>query len=464
MNLSNAMLAAAAAVLLLVRATDAQAPTMYRAEYLGPAIGAAAMNESGAVVGSTSLGGAIRGWIAGPGAPVTALPLPAGHLSSFAHDINDAGVIVGVVSTSTSPEFFGEAAAWTPDGAGGYVISLLGKLPGHQTSAAVALNDVGDIVGHSTLNGFRSPVLFTAPGGVLDLGPTGVFDPHSINDARVLVDSSFVVKTLDLDTMVAQSLGLPTGPPSYIATDSAKINASGQVAGLGILATSTSCDRVAARYTEGVGWQVFSGCGTANGAYDLNDRGDVVMRLNVAPYVRFEGQGTYRIEDLILEDSGHWYVINGYGLTINDTRQMVVAANHATSGQSGLLFLHPTEGVCQTDLGFGGPGGLSLSVCGGDLATGTQATLQLVGALPGQPAWLVAGLSASPTPFKGGTLVPLPVLVVLPVLVGAGGSATLPGVPGGGGPLAAYVQFVQQDPAQPAGYALSNAVRVEWLP
>jgi hypothetical protein len=68
------------------------------------------------------------------------------------------------------------------------------------------------------------------------------------------------------------------------------------------------------------------------------------MRLNVAPYVRFEGiagGGTFRIEDLIVNDVGHWYVTNGYGLTINNARQMAVPAHNDVTGQGGIVLLTP---------------------------------------------------------------------------------------------------------------------------
>jgi len=312
----------------------------YTAEYLGPAVGAAAMNSKATVVGTSTSAGTF-GWVAGPGLPITPLPLPAGMQSSEANDVNESGVVVGAVSESSSTQFGPLAVVWIPDGAGSHTVGLLGKLPGDVGSVATALNDVGDIVGYSTDGTFRRPVLFTAADGILDLTPTGVFDPSAINDQRVLVDQSFTVKRLDLDTMVAEDLGVPAGPPTFLATRSSAINESNQVAGLAISASTPSCDRYAARYTDGVGWEVFSGCGSANGAYDMNDRGDVVMRLNVAPYVRFEGLGTFRIEDLIENDVGHWYVINGYGVTINDARQLVVPASNPGTGQSGLILLTP---------------------------------------------------------------------------------------------------------------------------
>ncbi len=328
---------------LLPSLTAAQTPR-YHAEYLGEFF-PGRLSESGEIIGTTSVGGNQRGYIAGSGHPLQLLPLPSGMISSYAIDMNEQGVIVGAASAYYSPEFLGRAIAWDPDGQGGYTPRYLGELAGQSISRATAVNILGDIVGYSSDGTYRYPVLFTGAGGVMDLSSTGVFDPVDINDHRVLVDHSFTVKRLDLNTMVVEDLGVPPG--NYLATSAAAINEAGQVGGLAILTTGGNCDRVAARYTDEVGWQVFSSCGQYNGVSDMNETGDVVMRLNVAPYVRFEGLGTFLIEDLIVNDVGHWYVSNISGLTINSAQWMAVFATNQVTAQSGTLLLRPenTAGV-----------------------------------------------------------------------------------------------------------------------
>ena len=68
-------------------------------------------------------------------------------------------------------------------------------------------------------------------------------------------------------------------------------------------------------------------------------------------------------------------------------------------------------------------------------------------------------------PFKGGTLVPSasPALI-LPFVTDALGRVTLTDIPGGGGPLIVFMQFLIQDAAQPKGWQLSNAIAAEFLP
>lgn len=320
----------------------AGAQPLYNYELLGQFF-PSRISESGQIIGTTTEAGNQRGFVVNPGDPIQLLPLPAGMASSLAIDISEQGVIVGAVSTYNSPEFFGRAVAWDPDGAGGYTTRLLGALPGQSVSRATAVNNLGDIVGYSSDGTYRYPVLFTGPNGVQDLRSTGVFDPIDINDRRILVDRSFTVKRLDLNTMVVEDLGVPPG--SYLATSAVAINEANQVGGLAILSNGGNCDRVAARYTDEIGWEIFSGCGYSNSVADMNEQGDLIMRLNVAPYVRFEGLGTFLVEDLIVNDVGHWYVSNLLGFTINSAKWIVVYGTNQVTGQSGALLLRPENTV-----------------------------------------------------------------------------------------------------------------------
>jgi hypothetical protein len=120
--------------------------------------------------------------------------------------------------------------------------------------------------------------------------------------------------------------------------------------------------------------------------------------------------------------------------------------------------------TCQVDLGFSGPGTAALSLCGGTLATGTTATVELAGATPNAPVFLLVGLASNPTPAFGGTLVPVPVAFVLGGVADGAGGFEIQNVPGGGGPLSVYLQAAHILPASPSGYGLSNAVRADFLP
>jgi len=120
--------------------------------------------------------------------------------------------------------------------------------------------------------------------------------------------------------------------------------------------------------------------------------------------------------------------------------------------------------TCQTDLGFGGPGTALLTLCGGDLSTGTTATLALTGAPAGAPGVLGVGTVFAPTPVLGGTLVPFPPNSITAFVTDGSGAFTVPGVPGGGGPASLFAQCAILDAAQPFGWAISNALQIDVLP
>ncbi len=335
-----------AALSLVMGAAEAQ--PSYEVRYLGPA-NSATMNERGDVVGMTTSFGDPRAYVSVGGAPLELLPLPQGMISSVAYDINDLGVIVGVVSETCCPVDFPLAVVWTPGGAG-YEAELLGQLPGHGRSWASGINNLGDIVGAS-IGQYRSPVLWSGPGQVRDLSATGIFDPSDINDRRVVAARQS--KRLHLDTMAVDDLGVPPG--SFLAADFYDINESNQCAGVAVSTSGDNCDRYAARYTDVSGWEVLSSCGQWNQSSGLNDLGDTIMRRNVDNYVRLEGLGTFRVEDLIDASQGRWYVINAFGIDINNARQMAVIATD-NADRSGAVLLTPIE-PCGGD--FNGDGAVN---------------------------------------------------------------------------------------------------------
>ena len=120
--------------------------------------------------------------------------------------------------------------------------------------------------------------------------------------------------------------------------------------------------------------------------------------------------------------------------------------------------------ICQADVGSGGPGTSTLSVCGGDLSTGTTGTISISGATPGGLVLIFAGLDSNPTPALGGTIVPMPpTLRYFEPLDGTGSYSY--DFLGGGGPMTLYVQGMYLDPSLPApGWGITNTVRVELQP
>ncbi len=118
---------------------------------------------------------------------------------------------------------------------------------------------------------------------------------------------------------------------------------------------------------------------------------------------------------------------------------------------------------CQPDLGFAGPGTALISVCGDPLISGTSAGLALTGAPPFAPSFLAAGIVAGALPIAGGTMVPFPPAVLVPVLADGLGQWELAGIYGAvPGPYSLYVQMAVLDAAELEGVALTNAVRVDF--
>lgn len=471
----------------------AQAPPAYRAEFLGTATFVAALNESGTCVGWTSVGSALRGWVAGPGSPVTPLPLPPGRQSSMVNDVNSAGVIVGTVGSGLSPEFSGTAAAWIPDGQGGYTVVELGALPGHSLSHAVAINDLGDVVGTSHSGMFAYPVLFTAPGGPQDLSPSGLHAPKAVNDLRVVVDES--AQRLDLATGALQTVGLPPPDPiHYVFAFAYDLNDAGQIAATVVMATSTDCDRKSALHTDGSGWLLLSSCGQYNEAYDVNDLGDVVFRAGVTHYVHFAGLGSYLIQGLIVNETGTWYTQASFGsVAINDGRQIAISASNPATGQSGIVLLSPITDVgTQTCYGDGtaagacpcgnasaagsnagclhsGGSGAVLAASGSDSVAADDLVLGLSQAPPAKTAMFLQGGTSGGVPFRDGLLCVASPTVRLQVITtsAAGAGSTSVSIAAVGGVSPGSTRNYQawfRDPFGPCGQGsnLSSAVEILW--
>jgi hypothetical protein len=117
------------------------------------------------------------------------------------------------------------------------------------------------------------------------------------------------------------------------------------------------------------------------------------------------------------------------------------------------------------NLGFtlGGVSGDPLLYGTGPLTEASDGWLVLVNAAPSQPAALFVSLIGTPSPFKGGTLVPVPVLTTFALSTSPGGEIPLGWLawPGGLSGLSVYFQYGVLDGAAPLGIALSNALRAD---
>ena len=116
-----------------------------------------------------------------------------------------------------------------------------------------------------------------------------------------------------------------------------------------------------------------------------------------------------------------------------------------------------------TDLGFALPGaaGAPLLVGTGELLAGSYGTLTLGNAAPSSLALLFVSLEGTSTPFKCGTLVPVPIITMIPFFTDITGSVPLAWTawPEGLSGLSLYVQHAIADPVAICGASLSNALR-----
>ena len=115
--------------------------------------------------------------------------------------------------------------------------------------------------------------------------------------------------------------------------------------------------------------------------------------------------------------------------------------------------------TCQADLGVAGPGNLRLWVCGDDLIEpDSLATIMLEGAVPGTLLFLVMSFTAVPSPFKGGTLVPIPPTIVLAGVPAPTDGRLYFGIGGGGRlPVPIFLQYVG---VNGSAFEMSNAVEM----
>ena len=158
-----------------------------------------------------------------------------------------------------------------------------------------------------------------------------------------------------------------------------------------------------------------------------------------------------------------------FGTAVAIDGETVVAGSHfadlTAKVDAGAAYVFAVDGLdAWTDLGSGlaGAGGVPAFSGTGTLVAGQPVTLALSNAAPSALAMLFVSFASAPAPFKGGTLVTVPVALMLPLATGPGGALNLgvpawpAGVPSG---ASLYFQYAIQDAGAPFGVALSNALR-----
>ena len=144
----------------------------------------------------------------------------------------------------------------------------------------------------------------------------------------------------------------------------------------------------------------------------------------------------------------------------NGSTDLVLTGGDASDHVFVLLNLHPAWPWTTVAPGLPAAGVAAPKLsASGSLVAGQAVTLSLANGASGATAVLVVGLDRINAPFKGGVLVPLPILL-LPVLLDAQGGVALSGtvpapLPAG---LPLYLQTWIVDTSGPAGFTSSNAL------
>jgi probable HAF family extracellular repeat protein len=252
------------------------------AQPIGIAVG---LNDAGQVTGSETLI-TVSGdffpfrWSTATGA----VPISGCCDTRSGNDINDAGTVVGTAQTNAFAGNHGFVATGT-------TMTTLPALPGSDvelSSGAIAINNSGQIVGVSPASGgaFAShAVLWSAAGAIQDLGTLGGTNSAAIdiNDAGQVIGSSQTAGNSathfflwssgsgmqDLNTLIDPNV-----------TSVVEINTSGQIIGT---YSPTNGGSHAFIYTPGSGLRDLGTLGgTTSAPTGLNDKGDVVGSSTLA--------------------------------------------------------------------------------------------------------------------------------------------------------------------------------------
>lgn len=189
-----------------------------------------------------------------------------------------------------------------------------------------------------------------------------------------------------------------------------------------------------------------------NGEGDLQGYDVYRATISGGPYAKLTPvtiASSLFIDAAVIAGVSYHYVVTASDLSGNES---------ANSGEA-----HANPVLCQPDLGFGSHPTAALSICGGDLSTGHDATLALTGLPAAGQLLLFVGLTSTPTPIYelgGASLVPVPPLFVLSLPNPGTGTLALP-VPGGGASITLYLQGIV---ATAQGADTTNAVQLNLLP
>lgn len=311
------------------------------------------VSERGHMAGSIVLSGMETAFVVSPEQGFQLLPMPPGYDKARANDVNSAGVVVGTATSGISPYDDGDPVVWIPDGNGGYVgqalrplatTTALGGTVPIKGGMASCINDRGDIVGFSRIQGFLggpSTVFFIDDA----IDPIDLSDPligfaatvEDLSDNGTITGGSYKMSLNDFQPVQLGTPG-PVGGVHINFVIGYAINDSGMVVAAGRRATSTA-DRWLTFLHDGIAWSSVDPTELPYpnvGFYDVNNLGDIVFRGGI-----LFGPENLRVQnanDLLEPGFEDWNVRWGF---INNDRTMLTTAINQVTGENAIVRLTP---------------------------------------------------------------------------------------------------------------------------
>lgn len=395
---------------------------------------------------------------------MTNLGLLAGDEESFARAINESGLVVG---TSESDIVFGSGTFHAFSWSGGVMTPL--PTLGQDVSFAHDVNDAGVIAGHTQNASFLDRAV-TWQNGVID--EIGATETHSRNRAYGVSEAGRVVGfAWELfqpnDAILLDGAWVTIGGfGQFQNAEAYDVNDAGQVVGLQAFPSGSWHAAVWDEQQGAIDAGVLPLTDFEYGElYDVNESGVAVGRsyTGTVPQqsraVIWDGNALLDLNDFL--PAG----FNGVLWEAREINELGDIAGTAVVDGKFRAFLMVDDASIDSwqDLGqaLPGAGGAPLLVGQGTLIGGTPANLHLSNALPGAPSFMILGFSLGNIPVPFGTLVPSPDFLVGPLFVDGAGEHDLPltwvtGLPAG---ISTYWQQWIVDPSGPAGLTASNGVR-----
>jgi probable HAF family extracellular repeat protein len=298
-----------------------------------------AINARGDVVGWSNGPNGTRAFLYTDSGGIVELPGLPDRPRTVARDINDAGDIVG--SANAGGTDLGHAVLW----ANGAPARDLGTLEAGFYSEAWGINNVGQVVGSSHVNGGSFGVhafLYTPAGGLQDLTPNSDAGyAKDINDAGQVTGYKTAFggyHAFRWQAGTSVDLGVL---PGFAHSFGWAINASGVVTGSSSSATGNS-ERLF-RSIEGGGLQDLGGTGEHNVGLGINASGVVVGATGQSSsraVVYTDAAGLRNLNTLIDPSLG-WVLLAAND--VNDAGQIVGYGFNNYTGQTHAVRLQPTD-------------------------------------------------------------------------------------------------------------------------